>query len=80
MNTKIIFRPCWSTASFGASAATSPLELSALGAHLTSCQGSHGRLFSMQSVAQTLHGFVATRFVTTLALLTLSMVVASLFL
>jgi hypothetical protein len=78
MNTKIVFRPCWSTASFGASAATSPLELSALGAHLTSCQGSHSRFFAMQSVAQALHGFVATRFVTTLALLTLSMVVASL--
>lgn len=78
MKTHIIFRPRWSTASFGASAETSPMELSALGAHLTLCQGSHGPLFAMQGVAQTLHGFVATRFATTLVVLTLLLVVTSL--
>ena len=78
MNTHIIFRPHWSTASFGASAEISQMELSTLGAHLTVCKSSNGRLPAMQYVAQTLHGFVATRFVTTLVVLTLLLVVASL--
>ena len=78
MNTHIIFRPCWSTASFGTSAAPSPLELAALGTHLRRCQGTQRHLFALRCAAQTLHGFVATRFVTSLLLLTLLMVVASL--
>lgn len=78
MKPYIISRPRWNTASFGASAETSPMELSALGAHLTLCHGSHGSLFAMQSVAQTLHGFVAARFATSLVVLTLLLVVTSL--
>ncbi len=73
MKTTVLFRPRWSTASFGASADTSPLELAALGAHLTLCQGDHARLQTVQRMAHTLHGFIATRFVTTLLLLTLLM-------
>lgn len=71
MNTKVITRPSWSTASFGDSPGTSPMELSALGEHLDSCRGSHGRLFALQCAAHAVHGFVAARFVTTLVVLAL---------
>ncbi|MBC7917107.1 MAG: hypothetical protein H7Y28_04775 [Rhodoferax sp.] len=66
MNTRIIATPSWSTASFGDTADTSPLELSSLGAHLVMCKGSHGRLVALHCIAQSMHGFVAARFVTTL--------------
>lgn len=68
MNTNVISTPSWSTASFGDTADTSPRELSALGEHLDLCRGSHGRLFALQCVALTMHGFVAARFVTTLVM------------
>ena len=79
MNTQAFIQPRWSTASFGDNAETSPLELSALQAHLTLCRQSHGHLFALQSLAQGLHGFVASRFLTTLVVLTLLLAVASLF-
>jgi len=78
MNTHVITLPRWSTASFGDSAKTSPMELAALGAHLTLCREPHGGLLAMQCIAQTLHGFVAPRFVTTLVVTTLLMVLTSL--
>lgn len=78
MNTHIITQPRWSTASFGDSAKTSPMELAALGAHLTLCKEPHGRLIAMQCVAYALHAFVAPRFITTLVVMTLLMVVTSL--
>ena len=71
MNAKVITSPSWSTASFGDSPDTSPMELSALGEHLDLCRGAHGRLFALQCAAQTMHGFVAARFVTTLVVLAL---------
>ncbi len=61
----------WSTASFGDSADTSPMELSSLGDHLSTCHASRGRLFGLHCVAERLHGVVAPRFVTTLVLATL---------
>jgi hypothetical protein len=66
MNNDLIAHPSWSTASFGDAADTSPMELSALGEHLDTCQGSRGRLFALHCVAETMHGFVAARLVTTL--------------
>lgn len=54
------------------------MELAALGAHLTLCQGNHARLQTMQRMAHKLHGFIAARLVTTLLLLTLLMVAISL--
>ncbi|HEY5581983.1 MAG TPA: hypothetical protein VIK56_12630 [Rhodoferax sp.] len=78
MNTNDIVTPSWSTASFGDTADTSPMELSALGEHLDLCKGSRGRLFALHCVAQTLKGFVAARFVTTLVLVALLIGVASL--
>ena len=78
MNTNVIIPPRWSTASFGDTADTSPLELSALGEHLDLCKGSRGRLFALHYVAQTMHGFVAARFVTTLVVAALLIGIASL--
>jgi hypothetical protein len=59
----------WSTASFGHSTDTSPGELSELGAHLQLCQAGSRGLRELQRGAQVLHGFVAPRFVSTLAVL-----------
>ena len=70
MDTKDVAAPSWSTSSFGGSADTSAMELSALGAHLDSCKRSHGRLFALHGVAQALNGFVAARLVTTLVVVT----------
>lgn len=61
--------PNWSTASFGHSADTSPLELSALGDHLDHCQGQRGRLFTLRCLAESTHGAISARFVTTLAVI-----------
>jgi hypothetical protein len=64
-------RPFWSTASFGDTTDTSPMELSALGEHLDLCKGSHGRWFALQCVGEAMNSFIAARFVTTLVLATL---------
>lgn len=66
MTTHAISQPSWSTASFGNAVDTSPIELLALGEHFARCQGSRGRLFALRCAAQATHGFVSTRFVTTL--------------
>jgi len=78
MNTNQILAPSWSTASFGDGADTSPLDLSVLGDHLDLCKGSHGRLFALQCAAEAMNGFVATRFVTTLAVVALLIGVSTL--
>ena len=71
MKTTAQSHPFWSTASFGETADTSPMELSELGEHLDSCKGTHGRLFALQCVGEALHGFVTARFVTTLVVVSL---------
>lgn len=59
----------WSTASFGG--ATDPLhrELSSLGAYLNMCKRQHGGLVSLRYAAESMSGFIAARFVTTLVVL-----------
>ncbi|MDP2004264.1 MAG: hypothetical protein Q8K45_01200 [Rubrivivax sp.] len=59
--------PRWSTTSFGDSADTRPVELSALGEHVSLCRGASGGLALLQRAGQAVHGVVAARFVTTLA-------------
>jgi hypothetical protein len=61
----------WNTASWGGSADTSPMEISALGEHLRMCRVPHGRLFAMRCGAELVGRFAAARFVTTLAVLLL---------
>ena len=66
MKTETLSTSSWSTASYGGSADTSPMELSALGEHVSLCKGPHGRIFAMHHVAHTVNRFVTARFVTTL--------------
>ncbi len=69
MKHDIAAEPTWSTASFGAPADTTPGELSTLGEHLKLCRGNSGRSFALLCGADKVHGFVASRMVTTLVLL-----------
>ena len=78
MNNPVVVRPVWSTASFGQAVDTSPMELSALGAHLDLCRGSRGALFAMRCSAERMNTFVASRFVTTVAVVALLIGAASL--
>jgi len=71
VNTHFISMPLWSTASYGDKAETSALELSVLGDHLALCRGSHAHMFALHCAARAMHGFVATRFVTTVLLVAL---------
>jgi hypothetical protein len=63
-----IVAPYWSTASFGHSTDTTPMDLSALGDHVSRCRAASSRFGGLQCAAQAVHGMVASRFVTTLAL------------
>jgi hypothetical protein len=71
MNSRVDATPSWSTAAFGDAADTSPMELSELGDHLDRCRGSRGRMFGVRCAADAMHGFVASRIVTTLVAVTL---------
>ena len=80
MHTPLIAAPRWSTASFGDATDTSPMELSALGEHLDRCHASKGRLLDARCAAEAMHGFVASRFVTTLVVASLLIGISSLIL
>ena len=67
MNTEVLSNTNWSTASFGHTAATSATDMSTLHAHLNLCRALQGRLFRLECAAERVNGFVASRFVTTLA-------------
>lgn len=71
-------RRAWATASFADTADTTPMELSALGAHVDRCNGSRGRMFRLQCAADAMIAFVAPRFVTTAVIVALVFGVASL--
>lgn len=73
-----IANPYWSTASFGDTVDTTPMELSALGEHLDRCQGARGRFFALGCVVETVNGLIAPRFVTTLVVATLMIGIGSL--
>ncbi|MEO7128333.1 MAG: hypothetical protein ABI040_05630 [Rhodoferax sp.] len=66
MSTKVTILPRWSTSSFGVTADTSPMELSALEHHLDLCRGERGRLFVVHCAVEVMHRALAPRFVTTL--------------
>jgi hypothetical protein len=71
MKTPVVTKLAWSTASFSEFTPTMPMELSALGEHLNGCQGTHQRWLALHCATDAVHGFVATRFVTTLVILAL---------
>ena len=64
---KHIFQP-WSTSSFGHTPNLSAVEQMALGDHLGMCRSPHGHLFALHCAAQTMRGFMVSRFVTTLVI------------
>jgi hypothetical protein len=80
MKSETLAAPSWSTASFGAEVDTSPMELSVLNEHLQHCNASHGIVFRLHCVAEALNGFVSVRFMTSLALVALPILLLSLFL
>lgn len=61
----------WSTASFGGSTDTSPMELDALGDHLSHCSAVHGRFFPVHCAAERFNAYVSARLVTTLVVVAL---------
>lgn len=65
-SSSLVGRSPWSTAAYSEPPETTPMELDALGEHYGLCQQGRGRWFSLQCMAETLHGTVAPRFVTTL--------------
>ena len=71
-------RPFWATSSIDGAAETTPMDLSALGAHVDRCNGSRGRMFGLHCAADSLSGFLAPRFVTTLVVIALVFGVGSL--
>jgi hypothetical protein len=71
MSKKAIAYPSWSTTCYDDNSETSPMELSALGEHLNVCKGTQGSLHGLQCAAEAMHGFVVTRFVTTLVVVAL---------
>ena len=78
MNANLDASVCWSTSSFGGAAMASAMESAALLEHLTQCRQSERRLFALQCAAELMRGFVATRFVTTLMLVVMTIGAASL--
>ena len=70
MNSSVVHP--WATATFADTAATSPIELSALGAHVDRCIDSRGRWFKLQCAADAVLGFVTRRVVTTMVVVTVA--------
>lgn len=62
-------RHAWPTASHSDAAKSSGTDLLLLGKHLNACPQLHRHLLTLHRVAESVHGFVATRFVTTLVVL-----------
>ena len=80
MKTDVMATPFWSTASFGDAADTSPMELSDLGEHLQHCSARSGHWARLRCAAESMNGFVSARLVTTLALLSLPILLLALLL
>jgi hypothetical protein len=63
----------WSTACASQTGEATALELLALGEHLALCRGQRGRWFAVRLRAGEVHGFMVSRTVSTLLLLTLGL-------
>jgi predicted HD phosphohydrolase len=70
--------PCWSTTSNSQGADNSPVEAMALLEHLGHCKKPYGRLYAAVCAADAMHGFAASRFVTTLVVFVALIFVGSL--
>jgi hypothetical protein len=60
--------PRWSTSTALDSADSMPMELEALGAHVNRCNTTRSRWFALRCRADSVHDFIAPRFVTTLVI------------
>ena len=79
MNKKLAPQSHWRTSSFGSPADTSPLELAALGEHLSRCvEQRRGLLSGLQCMRDALNDFAAARVMTILALFAALALTASL--
>jgi hypothetical protein len=79
MKSESLAAPSWTTSSFGSQVDTSPMELDALNEHLQHCNAQAGAVFRMRCAAEALNGFISTRFMTTLSLLVLPILLLSAF-
>jgi len=68
----------WATASQSDAGRGQPMEVDSLGSHLGVCLNSRGRWFPLECMVETVHGFVAPRLVTTLALAVLVLAASTL--
>jgi hypothetical protein len=66
MNTNHPVLPLWSTTALSINEDALPKDASALRKHLEHCKVANKQLFAMHCTAEMMHGFVASRFVTTL--------------
>ena len=66
MNTYLTALPLWSTTALSFNIDALPNDASALCKHLNHCKVPNKRLFAMHCAAETMHGFVMGRFITTL--------------
>jgi len=71
-------RPFWATSAIDGEVDTSPMDLSALGAHVDRCNGLRGPMFGLRCAADTLSGFLAPRVVTTLVAIAIVFALGSL--
>jgi hypothetical protein len=78
MSTQFMPSTSWRTASFADISAATSTDTSALGAHLDVCRQQRGSMLVMRRGAELMHGFFAGRFVTTLAVIALTIGVGSL--
>lgn len=62
----------WCTTAHGDNAKSAGADLAALGEHLSSCPQLHRHLLSLHNASETMNGFVATRFVSTLLVLAIA--------
>jgi len=70
--------PCWRTTLPPVQAERPVPDVSGLGEHLALCRGQGGRLFAMRCLAESTHGLVAPRFVSTVLAIAAMILAASL--
>lgn len=78
LKTSVLTPKSWTTSSLGGTVDTSSLDLIALGDHLGLCNNTRGHWFALHCAAQTMHGFIASRLVTSLFVAALLIGIASL--
>ncbi len=78
MKTQFGAMPCWSTTANNQGTGDFQTEASVLGEHLHYCKRPYGHLYGVVFAADAMHGFAASRFVTTLVVAALLIVVSSL--